>query len=99
MLTARDDLDALAEGMQLGVSDFIAKPLIRRQLADRINAQPEMLAASRVNLATLRQFDGRNPTGNRTRGKLLAKAYPVRKCPLRCPPVVCDEGDVNLSPL
>src|SRR5712692_3106177 len=56
MLTARDDLDARVEGMRLGVSDFIAKPVLRRQLGNRINAQLEMLAAGRVNLSTLRQF-------------------------------------------
>ena len=32
MITARDDLDARAEGMRLGVSDFLAKPVFRRQL-------------------------------------------------------------------
>ncbi len=36
MITARDDLDARAEGMRLGVSDFLAKPVFRRQLANRI---------------------------------------------------------------
>ncbi len=63
MLTARDDLDARAEGMQLGVSDYIAKPVLRRQLANRIQAQLEMLAAGRVNLATLRQLDRHNRNG------------------------------------
>jgi DNA-binding response OmpR family regulator len=62
MVTARDDLDARAEGMRLGVSDFIAKPVFRRQLANRIRAQLDMLAASRANDATLHQFD--NPRRN-----------------------------------
>src|SRR5437870_12822028 len=56
LLTARDDVDARAEGIQLGVSDFLAKPVFRRQLTDRIHAQLEMLTGGRVNLATLRQL-------------------------------------------
>ena len=56
LLTARDDVDARAEGIQLGVSDFLAKPVFGRQLADRIHAQLEMLTGGRVNLATLRQL-------------------------------------------
>ncbi|HKV53946.1 MAG TPA: response regulator [Candidatus Binataceae bacterium] len=57
MVTARDDLDARAEGIRLGVSDFIAKPVFRRQLANRVRAQLEMLAATRVNDSTLRHFE------------------------------------------
>jgi len=48
MITARDDLDARAEGMRLGVSDFLAKPVFRRQLASRIRAQLDMLATGRA---------------------------------------------------
>jgi len=62
LLTARDDVDARAEGIQLGVSDFLVKPVFRRQLADRIHAQLDMLALARVNQATLRQLD--RPAGN-----------------------------------
>jgi len=43
MITARDDLDARAEGMRLGVSDFLAKPVFRRQLASRVRAQLEVV--------------------------------------------------------
>jgi DNA-binding response OmpR family regulator len=57
MITARDDLDARAEGMRVGVSDFIAKPVFRRQLANRIRAQLDLLAGGRVNSGTLRQFE------------------------------------------
>src|ERR1700691_3002325 len=53
MITARDDLDARAEGMRLGVSDFLAKPVFRRQLANRIRAQLDMLDAGRVTEAAL----------------------------------------------
>ncbi len=58
MITARDDLDARAEGMRLGVSDFLAKPVFRRQLASRIRAQLEALATGRHTAATLNRFDG-----------------------------------------
>ncbi len=53
MITARDDLDARAEGMRLGVSDFLAKPVFRRQLANRIRAQLDILATGRAADATL----------------------------------------------
>ena len=56
MITARDDLDARAEGMQLGVSDFLAKPVFRRQLGNRIRAQLEMAANARANETALRQL-------------------------------------------
>jgi DNA-binding response OmpR family regulator len=46
MVTARDDLDARV-GMRFGVSDFLAKPVFRRQLASRIRAQLEAVAAAR----------------------------------------------------
>jgi DNA-binding response OmpR family regulator len=58
MVTARDDLDARAEGMRLGVSDFLAKPVFRRQLANRIRAQLDMAASSRANDAALNQLQG-----------------------------------------
>ena len=47
MITARDDLDARAEGMRLGVSDFLAKPVFRRQLASRVRAQLEVVETAR----------------------------------------------------
>lgn len=57
MLTACDDVDARAVGMELGVSDFIAKPVLRSELAARLHAQLNMLAAGRANSAMLRQLD------------------------------------------
>jgi DNA-binding response OmpR family regulator len=60
MITARDDLDARAEGMRLGVSDFLAKPVFRRQLANRIRAQLEMVAAGRATEAALSNLEHRN---------------------------------------
>ena len=47
MITARDDMDARAEGMRLGVSDFLAKPVFRRQPASRVRAQLEVVETSR----------------------------------------------------
>src|SRR5579863_8072401 len=57
MITARDDLDARAEGMRLGVSDFLAKPVFRRQLANRIRAQLEAVAAGRATEAALSRLN------------------------------------------
>jgi DNA-binding response OmpR family regulator len=57
MITARDDMDARAEGMRLGVSDFLAKPVFRRQLANRVRAQLEMVATGRNAMATLNRID------------------------------------------
>jgi DNA-binding response OmpR family regulator len=59
MLTACDDVEAKAEGMQVGVSDFIAKPVVRRELAERIQMQLEMIAAGRTNFATLDSLNHR----------------------------------------
>ncbi len=62
LLTARDDVDARAEGIELGISDFIAKPVLRRELLERIHAQLEMLAGDRSNFATLDQLSRPNRT-------------------------------------
>jgi DNA-binding response OmpR family regulator len=56
MITARDDFDARAEGMRLGVSDFLAKPVFRRQLASRIRAQLSAVAG-RVTEAALKRLN------------------------------------------
>jgi two-component system cell cycle response regulator len=66
MLTARDDVDARAEGIELGVSDFISKPVSRQELANRIHAQLDMLALGRVNQETLRQLDPSAGNGQKT---------------------------------
>ncbi len=57
MITARDDLDARAEGMRLGVSDFLAKPVFRRQLASRVRAQLEVVETSRNATAAMDRLD------------------------------------------
>src|SRR5438309_12080660 len=66
LLTARDDVDARAEGIQLGVSDFLSKPVLRQELANRIRVQLDMLALGRVNQATLRQLDPHTSNGKKT---------------------------------
>src|SRR6266436_7309464 len=57
MITARDDLDARAEGMRLGVSDFLAKPVFRRQLANRIRAQLEVVETARNATAAMDRLE------------------------------------------
>ena len=57
MITARDDIDARAEGMRLGVSDFLPKPVLRKQLANRIHSQLVMVATARATEATLNNID------------------------------------------
>jgi DNA-binding response OmpR family regulator len=57
MITARDDLDARAEGMRLGVSDFLAKPVFRRQLASRVRAQLEVVETARNTSAAMDRLE------------------------------------------
>ena len=57
MITARDDLDARAEGMRLGVSDFLAKPVFRRQLASRVRAQLEVVETARNATAAFTELE------------------------------------------
>ena len=57
MITARDDLDARAEGMRLGVSDFLDKPVFRRQLASRVRAQLEVVETGRHATAAMDRLD------------------------------------------
>ena len=57
MITARDDLDARAEGMRLGVSDFLAKPVFRRQLASRVRAQLQVVQTARNATAAMDRLE------------------------------------------
>ena len=57
MITARDDMDARAEGMRLGVSDSLAKPVFRRQLASRVRAQLEVVETSRNATAAMDRLE------------------------------------------
>jgi DNA-binding response OmpR family regulator len=59
LITARDDIEARAESMSLGVGDFLAKPISRRQLAAAIRAQIEVVATERKTTATLSRIEGR----------------------------------------
>ena len=52
LITARDDIESRAESMSLGVGDFLAKPISRRQLAASIRAQIEVVATERKITAT-----------------------------------------------
>jgi DNA-binding response OmpR family regulator len=56
MVTARDDIDARAEAMRLGVDGFLAKPVTRRQLANTITAQLDAIAAARATDAALNRL-------------------------------------------
>lgn len=62
LITARDDMEARAEGIRAGVDDFLAKPFSRRQLAACIRAQLEILATERKTAATLSRIEGRDDT-------------------------------------
>lgn len=57
MVTARDDLEARTKGIHLGVADFLAKPVFRRQLANRIRAQLAVVATGRATSAALSRFE------------------------------------------
>ena len=59
LTTARDDMETRAEGMRLGVGDFLAKPFSRRQLVACLQAQLEILATERKTAATLSRIEGR----------------------------------------
>ncbi len=57
MITARDDIESRSEGMRVGVSDFLAKPVLRKQLANRIQAQLDTLATTRAIEDTLSRIE------------------------------------------
>jgi DNA-binding response OmpR family regulator len=47
LLTARDDMDTRLEGMNLGVSEFLTKPINRVELLARVAAQIHILELAR----------------------------------------------------
>ena len=61
LITARDDIEARAEGIRLGASEFLTKPFSRRQLVARINSQLNLLEAARTTKAVLSRL-GRDQT-------------------------------------
>src|SRR5262249_53590495 len=44
LLTGRDDVDTRLEGIQSGVSEFLAKPVSRHELLARVRAQLHILS-------------------------------------------------------
>ena len=56
LITARDDIEARAEGIRLGASEFLTKPFSRRQLVARINSQLNILEAARTTKAVLNRL-------------------------------------------
>jgi len=52
LLTARDDMDTRARGMALGVSEFLCKPINKRELFSRMAAQLHALEIGRQLSAT-----------------------------------------------
>jgi DNA-binding response OmpR family regulator len=57
MVTARDDIESRSEGMRVGISDFLAKPVFRKQLANRIRAQLDTIATARAIDDTLSRIE------------------------------------------
>jgi PleD family two-component response regulator len=51
--------------MRLGVSDFLAKPVFRRQLANRIRAQLEMIATARTTEDALSNLEQAHTDGKK----------------------------------
>ena len=47
LLTGRDDVDTRLEGIQSGVSEFLAKPVSRHELVARVRAQLHILSLTR----------------------------------------------------
>jgi len=47
LLTGRDDVDTRLEGMQSGVSEFLAKPVTRHELVARVRAQLHIVELTR----------------------------------------------------
>lgn len=47
LLTARDDMETRANGMKLGVSDFLAKPVNKQELFQRVRTQIEAIGRAR----------------------------------------------------
>lgn len=60
LITARDDIEARAEGIRLGASEFLTKPFSRRQLVARINSQLNILEAARTTKAVLSRLGREN---------------------------------------
>jgi two-component system response regulator MprA len=64
LVTARDDTDTRAEGMHLGVTEFLSKPINRAELLARVRAQLHVLDLARQLDTVERNLAGR-PRGRR----------------------------------
>lgn len=56
LITVRDDIEARTEGIRLGASEFLTKPVSRRQLVARINSQLNLLEADRTTKTVLNRL-------------------------------------------
>jgi CheY-like chemotaxis protein len=65
MITARDDLEARTEAKRLGVNDFLAKPIFRRQLVNHIRARLNRGVTGRLMEATLNQSRRQGTNGEK----------------------------------
>ena len=57
LLTARDDMETRANGMKLGVSDFLAKPVNKQELFQRVRTQIEAIGRARHMAETEQRID------------------------------------------
>ena len=57
LLTARDDMETRANGMKLGVSDFLAKPVNKQELFQRVRTQIEAIDRGRHLAETEQRID------------------------------------------
>lgn len=57
LLTARDDMETRTSGMLLGVSEFLSKPINKRELFSRVAAQIHALEIGRQLTATSAAVD------------------------------------------
>ena len=64
LLTAKDDTDTRAEGMHLGVTEFLTKPINRAELLARVRAQLHVVDLARQLETVERNL--RRPPGSRS---------------------------------
>src|SRR5262249_49725940 len=57
LLTAKDDIETRSRGMALGVSEYLTKPINKRELFARIEAQLHSIATNRKLAETIKQTD------------------------------------------
>ena len=67
LLTAKDDTTTRAEGMHLGVTEFLTKPINRAELLARVRAQLHVIELARQ-LETVERNLRRTPTAQAPEG-------------------------------